>query len=188
MEAPMPFTSLEEDEVQFFSEQPTLDDRIIGIVIPSLIDRRLNRAIQACWYDTAKDDLLSELFRDGGALGSFQTRVQVGFAIGLLDEDIFADLKLIVKIRNAFAHRPGARDFDTQPICDWTRNLRLLDRYPKDEPPAYDASSRKQLIEYLMHQSGLIDLVPLRHRFLRTTEIVLTWLSIKLEHFDLPPP
>ena len=183
----MPFRVIKEDEAQFLSEQTDLPDRIVGLVIPSLVDRRLDLIIQECWRDTAKDDLLSELFRDGGALGSFLTRAQVGFAIGLYDEHIFADIKLIIKIRNAFAHQISARDFETQPICDYTRDLSLPDRYPKEGPPAPVTGTREQRIGQLMRMSALIDLVPLRHRFLRTTEIVLTWLSIKSGDFDLPP-
>ncbi|MCZ6496569.1 MAG: MltR family transcriptional regulator [Alphaproteobacteria bacterium] len=184
----MPFAVIEEDEKVFFNEQSLLPDRVIGIVIPSLVDRRLALIIQGCWHDTAKGDLLSELFRDGGALGSLQTRVQVGFAIGLYGEDIFADLKRIVKIRNAYAHQPGARDFKTQPICDFTRDFVLPERHPKETSATPETDTREQRIERLMRASGLIDLKPLRHRYLRTTEIILTWLSIKSGHFDLPPP
>lgn len=183
----MPFTFLEKDEVEFFNEHHKLHDRIIGLVIPSLIERRLNRIIQDCWRDTSNGDLLGELFRDGGALGSFQTCTQVGFAIGLYDEGIFTDLKLIVKIRNAFAHQVGARDFETQPIRDYTRDLSLPEHYPKESPDAPLMGSREQRIEQLMRMSGLIDLVPLRHHFLRATEIILTCLEIKLGHFVLPP-
>ena len=183
----MPFTFLEKDEVEFFNEQHKLDDRIIGLVIPSLIESRLNQIIQDCWHDTSNGDLLGELFRDGGALGSFQTCAQVGFAIGLYDEGIFTDLKLIVKIRNAFAHRVGARNFETQPICDFTRNLSLPTRYPKENSDVALTGTREQMIEQLMRMSGLIDLGPLRHRFLRATEIILTWQEIKFGRFTLPP-
>ena len=182
----MPFKLVKEDELEFFSEQADLPDRIVGLVFPILVDRRLELLIRDCWNDTANGELLDELFRDSGALGSFQTRVQVGFAVGLYDEGIFDDLRLIVKIRNAFAHQPRARSFDAQPICDLTRSLQLPDRYPKEDQPI--TGTREQRIERLMQTSGLIDLAPLRHRFLRTTEIALTWLSIKSGDFDLPPP
>ena len=177
----MPFTISKDDEALFLQEQAGLPARIVGLIFPVLIDRRLEAIIKSRWHDDTPKTMLRELFRDGGPLGNFQTRVHVGYAIGLYDETMHADINRIAKIRNAFAHRPGANSFDDQPICDFTRSLTLPERYPKSEAPSLVATIRDQahFIELMMASSGLIDLAPLQTRYLRVVELVLTWLSIE---------
>ena len=184
----MPFAIYGDDEHKFMNEQAKLEPRIVGLIYPILIDRRLEAVIRGRWQDDPKGELLADIFRDGGALGSFQTRVQIGFAIGLYNEVMLADLKQIVKIRNRFAHLPSAHTFDDQPICDLTQNLKLPNHYPKRNGPLIitPLTTREEWIASLMHSSGLIDLTPLRHHFLRTAEIILTWLTIESGELMFP--
>jgi hypothetical protein len=95
-----------------------------------MVDSRLETAIPAQWHDDSKEELLRELFRDGGALGSFGTRIKVGFAIGLYGEDGLHDLKEINRIRNDFAHRIAFADFQNESIASRCKSLKLPDKYP----------------------------------------------------------
>ena len=187
----MPFVISKDDEALFLQEQAGLPARIVGLIFPVLIDRRVEAIIKSRWRDDTPKKMLGELFRDGGPLGSFQTRVHIGHAIGLYDENMYADIKRIVKIRNEFAHEPGANSFDDQPICDFTRSLTLPEQYPKSDTTFVTTiRDKSHFIDLAMASSGLIDLAPLQTRYLRAVELVLTWLSIESGelNYDQEPP
>ena len=186
----MPFVISKDDEAIFLQEQAGLPARIVGLIFPVLIDRRLEDIIKSRWHDDTPKNMLRELFRDSGPLGSFQTRARIGYAIGLYDESMYADINRLVQIRNIFAHEPSANSFDDQPICDFTRSLTLPERYPKADPPTFITSVRDQahFIELMMASSGLIDLAPLQTRYLRVVELVLTWLSIESGELNCDDP
>ena len=194
----MKFNITRKDERDFFKMQPGLPDRIVGLILPVLIDRRLRATIEGRWRDDSKGDVLRHLSEAGGPLGDAGVRVRVGFAIGLYDEDMFGDLKIIVKIRNAFAHEPGTHKFDDSPVQQFVNDLKLIEKYPT-RPDKQFASlsgmSREDWIQGIMCSSALIDLQPRRTRFLRSIEIVLTWLAIEAQEityqaadvFQVPP-
>ena len=178
----MTLTISREDEFDCLEMQAGLPDRIAGLIWPVLIDRRLQATISGRWCDDSKGDVLRYLFEDSGPLGNAGARVRVGFAIGLYDEDMFGDLKLIVKIRNEFAHEPSVHSFDDFPIQNYVNDLKLIEKYPKrpDRQIApLPGMSREDWIQGIMCSSGLIDLQPRRTRFLRSIEIILTWLAIE---------
>ena len=186
----MPFVANRSDEQEFLQMQADLPDRTAGLVWPILIDRRLRATIEGRWKDDSKGDVLRNLFEVSGPLGDAGARVRVGFAIGLYDEDMFSDLKLVVNIRNSFAHEPGVHSFDDSPIQDHVGNFRLVDKYPKGPialiiPPS--GMDRETWMNGLLCSSGLIDLEPRRTRFLRVIEIVLTWLAIEAGEFEYAP-
>ena|ERR1700674_260707 len=57
------------------------------------------------------------LFEGTGPLGSFSAKIHVGFALSLYKEHSYADLRLINKIRNIFAHEPEQKTFATEEIA-----------------------------------------------------------------------
>lgn len=77
---------------------------MIGLLAPIAIDYHLVRAIKIHWVDDG--EMLDELFRDGGPIGSFGSRVRVGFAMDLYSAETYRDLLRVNKIRNLFAHKP----------------------------------------------------------------------------------
>lgn len=194
----MSFIASRNDEHEFLQTQAGLPDRIAGLIWPILIDRRLRATIEGRWRDDSKEDVLRYLFEDAGPLGDAGVRVRLGFAIALYDEDMFGDLKLIVKIRNAFAHQPGVHYFDDPPIHNYVNDLKLIEKYPKGPNKSLaplPGMGREDWLQGIMCSSGLIDLQPRRTRFLRSIEIILTWLAIEAQeityeqppHYELPP-
>ena len=173
----MPFHISEDDERMFLAEQAGLPARIVGLIFPVLIDRRLEALIKSRWQDDTPKKMLGDLLRDGGPLGNFKTKNQIAYAIGLYDEPMYKDINKIVKIRNAFAHKPGVRSFDDQPVCDFTKELTLPEQYPILPDQVTKIRDPEHFIELMMGSSGLIDIDPLQTRFLRAVELVLTWLS-----------
>lgn len=187
----MPFRIRDVGELEFMREQADLSDRLVGLIYPILIDERLRELIEKNWKDDRKGELLETLLRDGGPLGALDTRIKVGFAIGMYDERILDDLKMIAKIRNKFAHKKEARDFDTPPVSNFVNELKLPDHYPKKEVPS-DAvfQTMDAWTQAMLCHSGLKDLTPRRTKFLRAVEIILTWLTIcagDIQPLVLPP-
>src|SRR6266481_28806 len=131
-------------------------------------------------------DVFDRLFQDSGPLGSFATRIKVGFAIRLYGKDAYNDLRLINKIRNLFAHRLEAKDFNTPAIRDRADKFSLPAQYPiTNEPAVYQLLTEGSSVEILwdfvtatMKQSFLGDdpLLEARSKFLRTVEIIAAFL------------
>ncbi len=182
----MPFTAIRDDELSFLRDQANLPDRAVGLIYPILIERRLRSVLESRWQNNSKESLLRDLFREGGALGSLKTRVQIGFVVGFYDEVIYLDLLQVVDIRNSFAHQPCAHEFCDQPICDHVSNLKLPDKFPKF-PTSCPEQHDKDWKYNFLRASRLQDEAPPRHRFLRTVEIILTWLSIEAGELGPPP-
>lgn len=60
-----------------------------------------------------------------GPLGSFSSRTDLTYALAWIDEDTYADLKLIGRIRNKFAHVfDSDLDFETEEIVNRCNELR----------------------------------------------------------------
>jgi DNA-binding MltR family transcriptional regulator len=66
---------------------------------------------------------VNKLLQPEGALGTFGSRVTACYCLGLLGEIVTADLRLVAKIRNRFAHDIRA-DFADEKISQWCKGLR----------------------------------------------------------------
>ncbi len=70
------------------------------------------------------DQSLSErLFSDGGSLSSFSQRIDFAQAFGFLPSSVCAQLHLIRKIRNHFAHHPKSASFTESPVRNYANEL-----------------------------------------------------------------
>jgi DNA-binding MltR family transcriptional regulator len=186
----MPWLLDDDDEHGLLDELFDYPDRMVGLLAPVLIDRRLEKTIQALWQDDGST--LRDLFRDGAPLGSFATRIKIGFAIGLYGKETYQDLREINHIRNAFAHQLAASDFQFQSIRDRTKKLSLPTRFPATKEMAvkefeevlrgkYD--NMFQFASRLVSFSSIAPLVAInssRGRFLRTVEILLIFLGSEM--------
>lgn len=58
----------------------------------------------------------------GGALSSFSQKIEMGYALGLYDEEVRHDLNIVRTIRNAFAHTEKPINFRTKEVKDeWAK-------------------------------------------------------------------
>lgn len=90
-------------------------DRAAAILASSFIDEQLERLLIALLVD---DSRVREMFEGDRPLAAFSARVNFAFSIGLLPLNVYADLNLIRKIRNDFAHSATAVSFDLPPARD----------------------------------------------------------------------
>jgi DNA-binding MltR family transcriptional regulator len=78
--------------------------------------------------------LAERLFTGYGPLASFAAKIDVCYALKLIEQDTYEDLAVIREIRNHFAHSTEITDFNTAPVQAICNKFKK-----KDEPPPKDA-------------------------------------------------
>lgn len=71
------------------------------ITAAALIDSMLGKVIEKYLIDDADTD---ELFSHQGCLGTFSSKIQLAYALGLISKELHDDINLFRKIRNRCAH------------------------------------------------------------------------------------
>ena len=99
----------------FLTEFQGESDRGAALVGAALIDERLGETLRAFMVTRrAASELL-----DGAAaaLGTFSSRINASFALGLIDRHERGECDLIRRVRNEFAHRSHGTGFDDAKIA-----------------------------------------------------------------------
>ena len=65
----------------------------------------------------------SRLFRGYGPLSTFAAKIDIAFALGLLSDQDYADMQIIRKVRNEFAHSRSVIGFEKKEIADLVQKL-----------------------------------------------------------------
>lgn len=77
-------------------------DRGCALMVASFLDHKLGKLLEAMFVDDSK--VVSELFSHSGTLGTFSSRIDTAYALGLIGPNTRRDINLIRKIRNEFGH------------------------------------------------------------------------------------
>ena len=93
-------------------------DRAVAIVGPAFLDSLLHEILISFLVD---DEAEAAKLLNGG-LGTFGSRITACYCLGLIGDIVKADLRLVGKIRNRFAHEVGASFSDPQ-VSSWCRAL-----------------------------------------------------------------
>lgn len=94
--------STAEDLAKFVDELRRETDRGLPLVGAALIDDRLAETLRSFFCEVPSS---SRLLDNGNApLGTFSSRSEACYALGLIDEFEFIEIGVIRKIRNVFAH------------------------------------------------------------------------------------
>lgn len=117
-------------------------DRAVAIVGCAFLDTRIEKALRLHFVSGLSNNTLKALFGPTDPLGTFSGKVHVAHALGLIGEESFADLKLIGKIRNKFAHRLEITNFADPYIADLCSKLQLADIVFLNEPPPSEPRQR----------------------------------------------
>lgn len=67
--------------------------------------------------------LEDRIFESFGPLSTFNTRILMAYALGLLNDDTFKELEAMRKIRNEFAHAITLVDFETEKIAHMVKAM-----------------------------------------------------------------
>lgn len=134
-------------------------DRAAGTLGASFMDNCLEDLLLTFLVDDPK---IREMFDGDRPLATFSARISLAFALGLLPPNVVADLTLIRKIRNHFAHSAVAVAFSEPPVSDWCRAFSMVRRDSEVFAPATaEMAPREQFLvtiaciaHYLQHMLG----------------------------------
>ncbi len=115
------------DMVNVFHDEP---DRSAAILAVSVLESFLGDALRAILLE---DTIVEELFRQYGPLSTFKGRIDMSFALGLITRHSHRDMNYLRKIRNHFAHHPGATSFKESPCREVCGQLQLAKPIPREE-------------------------------------------------------
>jgi hypothetical protein len=101
---------------------PQADPRVIAVVAASFCEDYLGRMVRT-QLPGLTTDLRKRMF-ENGMLSQSSERAQMARALGLINADCHADLSLIAKIRNLFAHNIYVASFDHKDVADLCDDLR----------------------------------------------------------------
>ena len=80
----------------------------------------------------ADSKVVNNLFEYSGPLGTFSARIDLAFAMGLLDGNTHRELHLVRKIRNEFGHQHEPLSFATDAIKNRCTELNRVPRRSDD--------------------------------------------------------
>ena len=102
-------------------------DRAAAIVAAALLEGQLTKAIMS---STVEDKTIwAEMFRSSGPLGSFSSKINLGFMLSIYSKKAHKELNTIKEIRNEFAHRMETKNFADQRVRDLSNNLTLFNDF-----------------------------------------------------------
>ena len=132
-------------------------ERAIAIIGPAFLDTLLSEILTEFMVNDEKE--VKKLLQPEGHFGTYGGRVTACYCLGLVGPIVVADLRLVGKIRNLFAHELRST-FDDPKIGGWCKQLRWH-RECLGDPP-HDASHRglfqvgiNQLVSHLNGIPGL---------------------------------
>ena len=122
-------------------------DRASAILAVAFLDELMEEQLLRFFVDAPQ---VRELFVGYGPLSSFSARIGILFALGFLSEESRAELHLVRKIRNHFAHHPHHTSFADSPVKDMCASFPIA----KDKEGSFYSEDPKALFIYTV--SGIV--------------------------------
>jgi hypothetical protein len=123
---------LDEDEKSLLASLDLDSERGIAIIVGTMIEERLRRALLA--KSNRNKIIEARLFHPSGPMGSFSSKIDLAYLIGMISSDAHHDLTVLKNIRNAFAHKLDIKNFGSRSIKDKAANFRLIESHVGDLP------------------------------------------------------
>jgi hypothetical protein len=111
----MVWIATDDAEGAAIQELQSLPDRACAIVAAALLEARLESALKHALQDASLSNgatVHSRMFYPSGPLGSFGSKIELGFMIRLYSLPARKDIKIINDIRNKFAHKIRVSSFE----------------------------------------------------------------------------
>jgi hypothetical protein len=133
-------------------------DRGAAILAGSFLEHYLGLYLRS---RTVDEKVAEKLFGAMGPLATFSQRIAVAYAFGFINKGQYADLELIRKIRNYFAHHPIEGTFEAEDVKGKVLSLSTYGGSPAD----YKAAHARQVYVFacgllcgnfwkIMHDAG----------------------------------
>ena len=143
---------LNKEELEAFYDQSSA--RAYGIVLSAILENHLTAILRLLMRRESK--IADELFRPTGPLGPFGTKIRLAYLMRVIDKDVYTDLTIVTKIRNAFAHDLSVNSFDEQMVRDLIKNMHcysmLLNIAEKSKKEA-ETNERRRTFAYMIGNS-----------------------------------
>jgi hypothetical protein len=122
------------DEVMAFRASLRREtDRGCALMTAEYLSNQLGELLRARFIDDAKA-AAAVLDDPNGSLGTFSSRIEFAYLLGLIGPAARRELHLIREVRNDFAHDYKPLTFDTDPIANRCHELRAHNLAPDDRP------------------------------------------------------
>jgi hypothetical protein len=108
-------------------------DRAAAIVSAAMLENALSALLRKRLIPASSPER-SLLDGDRTALGTFASKIDAAFQLGLISRFLARDLHLIRKVRNDFAHDPLHLTFETPTVKDRIRALEAASDYNRRHP------------------------------------------------------
>lgn len=125
---PEPIATEVRDVMDFRESLSEETDRGSALMAAAYLDDKLKVLLKAKLVDDVK--LSRRAFEFNGSLGTFSSRIDFSYLLGLIPKNAHKDLHIIRSIRNKFAHVAAPISFDNveiKPLCDNLRFHGVLD-------------------------------------------------------------
>lgn len=151
--------STAEDIAKFVEELKCESDRGLPLVAAALIDDKLAETLRSFFCNVPT---VGKLLDDSNApLGTFSSRSETCYALGLIDEHEYKEIGLIRKIRNEFAHAKHGTSFKTprvQGLCSTLQSsISDVAGYSMSDPKFRFMNSALAIVLRLYHRPDWVE-------------------------------
>jgi DNA-binding MltR family transcriptional regulator len=120
-----------EDWETFLREFATSDDRSCAILGVSYLEFLLDQLLRQVFVQDEKAQ--QQLLNDQGPLGTFSTKIELAYCLGLTTKEERDDLNLVRKVRNDFAHKLKSLTLGDRGIKARCLEMKLPQEYYSEE-------------------------------------------------------
>ena len=178
---------LDADEKSILDVLDHDSDRAIAVIVGSMIENRLKRAMLAKMRRDKKIE--TRLFQASGPLGSFSAKIDLAALIGLISLEAYNDFMVLKDIRNLFAHNLSIRDFRSQQIKDKAANFKLIDEFVAETVPEDGEDGQVRFVNFgrnskpaIFTKNAEIRKKHAKERYLMTAQLI----TVRFAPCDLP--
>jgi DNA-binding MltR family transcriptional regulator len=122
----------------------TVDDRTAVLITAAWIDDALSELFRRNLLDRKKEQ--DDLLKPEGPLGSSFVKAKLGYMLGWIYPDLYAELRRLREIRNLFAHSREMISLSRPSLRDRCRALQLAEAFNMGGPIRPARSPRQRLI------------------------------------------
>jgi len=135
------------------SESP----RTTAIVLGAELDLALRDILESYFLPpNSVSQKYGSLFGPDEAAGSFSARIEVAYRAGLIPDWCQAELHVIRKVRNEFAHQATGFSFTDSPVRELIGQLRLPKRILEKHAHLWDETAAKDPKEMLIFSGSIL--------------------------------
>jgi len=178
----MEWVHVSKDVESALNEIETEGDRAAAIVAATFVDEHLALVIRHSLHQNKK--IADEMFSNSGPLGTFSSKINLAFLIGVFSAKCHKELNIIKRIRNLFAHDLALRGFESQQVKDIVKNL--VRHESKFTITNLDRQGHKRTLVYAPESTPSLNS---RDRYIRSCKYYTAVLSMQIPgRVTMPPP